>query len=65
MFEGGTEVGEYCGNGREGGVFFPEMYEYTLHRVLCGSRIAGDSAGVVEEVLPVQLKKLTESVFIT
>lgn len=65
VFEGGAEVGEDGGNCREGGVFFPEVYEHTLDRVLCGGRIAGDSAGVGEEVLPVQLEELTESVFIT
>ena len=53
MFEGSAEVGEDGGNWWEGGVFFPEMYEHTLDRVLCGGRIAGDSAGVGKEVLPV------------
>ena len=65
VFEGGAEVGEDGGNGRKGGVFFPEVYEYGLDRVLRGGWIAGDSAGVGEEVLPVQFEELTECVFIT
>lgn len=65
MFKGGAEVGKDGGNGGEGAVFFPEMYKYRLDRVLCSGRVAGDPAGVGEEVLPVELEELTESVFIT
>ncbi len=65
MFEGGTQVGENGCNRGKGSMFFPEMYEHTLDRVLRGGWITGDAAGVGEEVVPVQLKELTESVFIT